>query len=92
MQTLSAMDVRKKLGEILSKVELRGEEFIIEKGGKPSAVIVPYKKIRRIRDRALQDIGEMFAQPSKKGLNRDLSDEDVENFVNQAIHESRRKK
>lgn len=92
METISAMDVRQKLGEILAKIELRGEEFIIEKGGKPSAVLIPYKKIQRIRQRALKEIGGMLDQAASKNPNADLSDQEIERFVEQAIHESRRVK
>lgn len=84
------MEVRQKLGEILAKIELRGEEFIIEKGGKPSAVLIPYKKIQRIRQRAAKEIGEMFDQAAQKNPNADLTDKEIERFVEQAIHESRK--
>lgn len=89
MQTLSAMQVRQKLGEILAKIELRGEEFIIEKGGRPSAVLIPYKKVERIRSRASQEIKKLFHDAAAKNPNADLTDEEVEQFVNQMIHESR---
>ncbi len=86
------MKVRQNLGEILAKVELRGEEFVIEKGGRPTAVLVPYKKIQRIRERAAQGITKLLTQGSEQNPNADLSDEEVEAFVNQAIHESRQKR
>ena len=86
------MQVRQKLGEILAKVELRGEEFLIEKGGKPQAVLIPYKKIRTIRERGAREVGEMFAEASRSNPNAGLTDEEVERFVDSAIHESRRKK
>ncbi len=92
MQVISAMQVRQRLGEILAKVELRGEEFLIEKSGKPSAVLVPYKKIERIRARAAKEITGMLDEAAKKNPNADLTDEEVERFVDQAIHESRKRK
>lgn len=88
METLSAMKVRHKLGEILAKIELRGEEFIIERGGKPSAVLIPYKKVERIRARAAQEVETILKKG--KDQNADLTDEEVEAFVNQMIHESRK--
>jgi prevent-host-death family protein len=92
MQTISAMKVRQKLGEILAKIELRGEEFLIEKGGNPTAVLIPYKKIQRIRERAAKEVGEILDKAGEKSPNADLSDDEIESFVNQAIHESRPKK
>lgn len=89
METISAMTVRQKLGEILAKIELRGEEFIIEKGGNPTAVLIPYKKIQRIRERAAKEVGEILDKAGAKNPNADLTDDDVERFVDRAIHESR---
>lgn len=89
MTTISAMKVRQKLGEILSKIELRGEEFIIEKGGNPTAVLIPYKKIQRIRERAANEVRGILDGAAKKNPNADLTDEEVEKFVDQVIHESR---
>jgi antitoxin (DNA-binding transcriptional repressor) of toxin-antitoxin stability system len=86
------MKVRQKLGEILAKIELRGEEFIIEKGGNPTAVLIPYKKIQRIRERATQEVGTLLGKAGEKSPNADLSDDEIERFVDQAIHESRPKK
>jgi prevent-host-death family protein len=90
MQSVSAMQVRQKLGEILAKIELRGEEFVIEKGGKPSAVLIPYKKIARIRQRAAKKMKDILMKGEAEGANADLSDEEISQFVDQAIHESRK--
>lgn len=83
------MQVRQKLGEILAKIELRGEEFIIEKGGKPTAVLVSFKKIQRIRAKASDGVSRLLDKAAKKNPNADLTDEEVEHFVDRAIHESR---
>jgi prevent-host-death family protein len=38
---LSAMAARRRFGEIMNRVALRGEKFTIERAGKPLACIVP---------------------------------------------------
>jgi len=38
---LSAVEARKKLGEVLDGVYYRGDEVVIERAGKPLAVVVP---------------------------------------------------
>lgn len=40
-QSVSAVKVRQKLGEILNRVSLRGEEIIIERAGKKIARLSP---------------------------------------------------
>lgn len=42
-QSVSAVEVRQKLGEILNRVALRQEEIIIERAGKEIARLSPIK-------------------------------------------------
>jgi|SRR3990167_3401114 len=44
MITINALKIRTKLGGILDNVSQKGEHYIIERMGKPMAVIVPYTK------------------------------------------------
>ena len=41
IQTLSIKDARNNLADIVSRVEIAGDEIIITKFGKPRAMIVP---------------------------------------------------
>jgi len=43
-QSISAVEARQKLGEILSRVALRQEEIIIERAGKKIARLLPMEK------------------------------------------------
>ncbi|MBI2326975.1 type II toxin-antitoxin system Phd/YefM family antitoxin [Candidatus Curtissbacteria bacterium] len=43
MITINALKVRTKLGGILDNVSKKGEHYIIERMGKPLAVIAPYQ-------------------------------------------------
>jgi prevent-host-death family protein len=40
-QSISAVEARQKLGELLNRVALRGEEIIIERAGKKIARLLP---------------------------------------------------
>ncbi len=40
MKTLTALDLRKKLGSVLDDVSMKGEEVIISRANKPLAVII----------------------------------------------------
>ena len=44
MITINALKIRTKLGGILDNVAQKGETYIIQRMGKPMAVIVPYDK------------------------------------------------
>ena len=45
-ETISAVEARQKLGELLNRVVLRQEEIVIERAGKPLARISPIAKNR----------------------------------------------
>jgi len=43
-QSVSAMEVRKKFGEMLNRVSLRREEIVIERAGKKIARLLPVEQ------------------------------------------------
>ena len=56
IKTLSAMEARKRFGDIMNRVALRGERYTIARAGKPLARIVP---IDAKTDTTALDIFEM---------------------------------
>src|SRR3989338_9095875 len=40
-RVISAMDIRKRFGEIMNRVSLRGERYIVERAGKPLMMMLP---------------------------------------------------
>jgi prevent-host-death family protein len=44
IKTITAMKARQNLGSIMNEVSFTGDEFIIERAGKPMAVIVSINK------------------------------------------------
>jgi len=64
---VSAVDARKRLGEILESVYYRGDEVVIERAGKPMAVFIPvsrYQEMEASRDRVMELI-EMSHEKNK---------------------------
>ncbi len=47
-KTVSTIEVRKQLGEILDRVALRHDQFIIERKGKPLATVVPIEQLEQL--------------------------------------------
>ena len=43
------MDVRQRIGDLLNRVALRHDEFIIERKGKPLAALVPVERLEQMR-------------------------------------------
>ena len=83
---ISAVEARKRLGEILEGVYYRGDEVVIERAGKPMAVVIPsgrYEAMEKSRERFFELIEENWER------NRDISYEEIEREVQQAMEDVR---
>jgi len=83
---ISAVDARKRLGEILEGVYYRGDEVIIERAGKAMAVVIPtecYKALEKSRERLFELIEENWER------NKDAPYEEIERDVQMAVREVR---
>jgi prevent-host-death family protein len=83
---VSAVEARKRLGEILEGVYYRGDEVVIERAGKPMAVVIPaerYETMERSRERLFELIEKNWER------NKDIPYEQIQQEVEQAIREVR---
>jgi len=48
-EKVSTIDVRQRIGDMLNRVSLRHDEFIIERKGKALAALVPVERLEQIR-------------------------------------------
>ncbi len=83
---LSAVEARKKFGEILEGVYYRGDEVVIERAGKPMAVVIPterYEGLERSRERLFEFIEKNWEK------NRDVPPDQIERDIQVAIEEVR---
>jgi prevent-host-death family protein len=48
-EKVSTLDVRQRIGDMLNRVSLRHDEFIIERKGKPLAALVPVERLEQMR-------------------------------------------
>jgi prevent-host-death family protein len=48
-EKVSTIDVRQRIGDLLNRVSLRHDEFIIERKGKPLAALVPVERLEQMR-------------------------------------------
>jgi len=53
-EKVSTMDVRARIGDLLNRVALRHDEFIIERKGRPLAALVPVERLEQMRRFARQ--------------------------------------
>jgi prevent-host-death family protein len=75
-EKVSTMDVRARIGDMLNRVALRHDEFIIERRGKPLAALVPVERLEQMR-RFAREHALGFLERQKEGSGNLLSDEEA---------------
>jgi antitoxin (DNA-binding transcriptional repressor) of toxin-antitoxin stability system len=48
-EKVSTIDVRQRIGDMLNRIALRHDEFIIERKGKPLAALVPVERLAQMQ-------------------------------------------
>ena len=61
-EKVSTLDVRQRIGDMLNRVALRHDEFIIERKGKPLAALVPVERLEQMRRFARRHALDVMAQ------------------------------
>ena len=88
-RTVNALKARQNLGQILEGVYYRGDQYIVERAGKPMAAVIPisqYMQWKERRDRFFAMIDEL------REKNRDATPEEIEADVAEAVREVRQMK
>ncbi len=75
-EKVSTMDVRARIGDMLNRVALRHDEFVIERKGKPLAALVPVERLEQMRRFARHHALE-FLERQKGGPGEQLSEQEA---------------
>jgi prevent-host-death family protein len=62
---ISTAEVRLRIGDLLNRVALRGDEFVIERKGKPMAALVPVERLEQMRRAAREGLLEFLRTPTE---------------------------
>lgn len=79
--------MRKKMGEILDCVNLRGDTFIIERKDKPIAGLIPINKLI-----AIEQISKSYLIDFLQDASTPLSDAEIASIADEAKHSVRKKR
>jgi prevent-host-death family protein len=88
-EKVSTMDVRARIGDMLNRVALRHDEFVIERKGKPLAALVPVERLEQMRRFARQHALE-FLERQKGGPGEQLSEQEAMEVALEAQQVARR--
>lgn len=86
-EKISTLEIRQRLGDILNRVALRSDQFIIERKGKPMAAVVPVERLEQMERAArLQLLQVLERQPGA------LSQAEADRIATEAKHRTRRRR
>jgi prevent-host-death family protein len=85
-EKVSTLEVRQKLGDMLNRVALRHDQFIIERKGKPLAALIPVEQLEQMQRAARLHILSVLEQQSG-----DLSQKEADQIANEAKHQTRKR-
>ena len=57
-KTISAIKARQNLGQVMNEVSIKGDDYVVERAGKPLVAIIPMEKDLRFQ----KDLDEFWAE------------------------------
>ena len=84
-EKISTLEARQRLGEILNRVALRNDQFIIERKGKPLAAVVPVERLEQMRRAARLHLLQVLERQEGK-----VSQAQAERIADEAKHRTRK--
>lgn len=85
IKTISAMKVRQNLGQVMSEVSLKDDEYVIERSGKPLVAIIPYVRYQKLLEersnffKMAEALQTGAAYGEAKGMEQDI-DEAIKDY------------
>lgn len=86
-EKISTLEIRQRLGDILNRVALRHDQFIIERKGRALAAVVPVERLEQMQQAARLHLTEALAEPP-----RSLAQADADRLADEAKHRTRPRK
>ncbi len=84
-EKLTTLDIRQRLGDILNRVALRHDQFIIERKGKPLAAMVPVERLEQMQQAARLHLLDTLSRRSGE-----LSQAEADRLADEAKHRTRK--
>ncbi len=85
-KTINALKARQNLGQILEEVYYRGDQYIVERAGKPMAAVVPISQYMQWKERRARFFAMIDEAREKNAL---VNPEEIEAEVTEAVREVR---
>jgi prevent-host-death family protein len=86
-ETVTTIEVRQRLGDLLNRVDLRHDQFIIERKGRPLAALVPVEKLDQMDRAARLHILDVLEKQKRASS---LSQSEADQLADEAKHRQRK--
>ena len=86
LKKLSALKARQNLGQVMNEVSLKGDDYVIERAGKPLVAIISMEKyqiLQKEREETLRALDKVW------GKMKGEKPEEVERTIDEAIKSAR---
>jgi len=86
LKKISAMKARQNLGQIMNEVSLKGDDYIIERAGKPLVAVVSMEKFQTLqkdKDAAMSALEQIWGKIKNEGP------KSIAKTVNEAVKAAR---
>jgi prevent-host-death family protein len=80
-KTISALKVRQNLGQVMNEVSLKGDDYVVERAGKPLVAIIPMEKYQRLQN----DLDDFYdeVRTFQAGV-KDIPEKDIDKALAEA--------
>ena len=85
-EKISTVEIRQRLGDILNRVALRNDQFIIERKGKALAAIVPVERLEQMQQAARLHLLRILERQSGQ-----LTEAEADRIADEAKHRTRKR-
>jgi prevent-host-death family protein len=85
IETVSTLEIRQRLGDLLNRVALRHDHFVIERKGKQLAAMVPVERLEQMQQAARLHLMSILDQRVEG-----ISQSEADQVANEAKHRTRR--
>lgn len=92
-KTVNALKARKNLGQLLEEVYYNGDQYVIERAGRPMAAVVPIWQLeewQKRRQRFFGIVGELWEKNTE--VRADVIEQEVEEATRAARAKATRRK
>ncbi len=87
LKKVSALKARQNLGQIMNEVSIRGDDYVVERAGKPLVAIInldKYDLLRADQEAARQALANVWEKMA------DVDTQEAEEVIAEAIRETRK--